>query len=157
MSLEYRTSKTITTVLPWIGAIFLLSRLALWLVAHLAQAHLGSDLPFTGWTNLLCRWDCGWYLGIASHGYSTASETPTGTTSYAFYPLLPVATGILAPVFGGNPLVAGLVFTNACFFAALAYVYSYARLLKFDHTVALTAVTLMCVLPLSIAFSAVLT
>src|SRR5215469_9180840 len=107
-------SNPIHHVLLPIAAIFLVSRLLLLLLAYVAQTHFGSHVPYSGWTSLLCRWDCGWYLGIADQGYSTVQTTEAGATNYAFFPLLPVATRTIAPVFGGNLLYAALAFTNAC-------------------------------------------
>ncbi|HEX6833454.1 MAG TPA: mannosyltransferase family protein, partial [Rudaea sp.] len=58
---------------------------------------------------------------------------------------------------GGHYLSIALLFNNVCFFVALVYVYRYARLVGADRAAALLAVTLLCVLPQSIAFSAALT
>ena len=155
--LRHRLPVAIADWIAPIAAMFLVSRLALLLLANLAQAHLGSDVPDTGWTGLLCRWDCGWYLGIAEHGYSTTYTTDSATTTYAFYPLLPAATNVIASLLHVTLLQAGLMFTNICFLFALFYVYRYAQLVGCDRSTALRSVALICCLPLSISFSAYLT
>jgi Gpi18-like mannosyltransferase len=50
------------------------------------------------WPYLFLGWDSGWYLSIATRGYSFSSQ------SYAFYPGLPLFTYILNMV-TGNPFV----------------------------------------------------
>jgi hypothetical protein len=88
--------------------------------------------------NLPARWDAGWYLGIASDGYSSRA---LGGYNVAFFPLFPMlmrAGGILlgtptgtSSVFGAPPaarmLAAGVIIALAAFFAALVYLYRLAR------------------------------
>jgi hypothetical protein len=46
----------------------------------------------------LCTWDCGWYVGLAQHGYNLAPEhyPPIDSLNWAFFPLYPllIAAGI---------------------------------------------------------------
>jgi len=151
---EYSASKALLPV----AAIFLASR------AHFVTTAIGVARFFQvkpalpTWSDVLCRWDCIWYLSIADIGYSQAEITQGAfaQTNYCFFPLFPLAIRFFAPVLGGNLLFAGLILTNLCFFVALIYVYHYARLLKYDHRVALASVALICLLPSGIAFSALL-
>jgi len=136
--------------------IFLVSRAALLLAAHLAFVGLDHDsaLP-ENLLSYLCRWDCGWYLTLAEQGYSTAGiPSQPGATNYAFFPLFPLLIRIAAPFFGGNYLPAAILVSNACFFAALLYIYRYARLLGHDEHTALLALAMLCIMPQSIVFSA---
>lgn len=139
-----------------IAAIFAVSRLAWLAVAAWTTAHAGLPpaLRDAGVAGALCRWDCGWYLGIAEHGY-TALEDPEqpGATNFAFFPLFPLLVRSIAPLFGGHLFAAGVALSNALFVVALVYVYRYARLLAFEHATALLTVALLCVLPHSLAFS----
>lgn len=137
-------------------AIFLASRAVLlfiaWLTATVAEPtqHIDAALG-----SLLCRWDCFWYLDVATDGYSMAEfEKVPGETDFAFYPLFPLLMRAVAPLYSGNALHAGIVVANACFVVALGYVYLYARELALDRRAALLAVWLICVFPQSIAFSA---
>ncbi len=66
-------------------------------------------------------WDTAHYLYLCEEGYGP------GIRSVAFYPLWPLGLRAAAPVFGSNPLVAGLVLTNVCSFAAWALVYERVR------------------------------
>lgn len=60
------------------------------------------------------RWDTVWYAGIAAHGYSTYGST-------AFLPLYPGLMRVVAPLFGGDFIAAGLLIsTVAAFFFMLA-------------------------------------
>jgi len=146
----------IREVLLPIAAIFLLSRVALLLIAQLATTYIATDQVHNGtWLDYLCRWDCGWYLDIVRNGYSTVElENQAGATNYGFYPLFPVLVRIIARLFNGNAIYAAVAVTNSCFLLALVYIYRYVRLLNLDSTVALLAVTLLCIAPQSIAFSA---
>ena len=154
------TNRSTSPLRTWvaIAAIFLASRALLICSAAAFASYFQVEAALPGWSDLLCRWDCIWYLSIADIGYSQAEiwQGAFAQTNYCFFPLLPLAIRMLAPVFGGNLLYAGLVFTNLCFLAALFYIYHYARLLKFEPRVALGSVALICLLPQSIAFSALL-
>ncbi len=57
-------------------------------------------------------WDGAHYLYLSEVGYHQ------GVPSCAFYPLWPLAMRGLAPVFGGNHLVAGMLLGNFCSLAA---------------------------------------
>ncbi|HEY2394890.1 MAG TPA: mannosyltransferase family protein [Rudaea sp.] len=141
-----------------ICAIFVASRTLLLVSLKVAVAYLSPKSHLQGVAGLLCHWDCIWYLSVADIGY-TQKEIVQGAfaqTNFCFSPLLPVVMRLLGYLFHGNILYVGLAFTNACFLAALVYVYRYARLLNFDHRVALLSVALICLLPQSIAFSALL-
>lgn len=151
-------SPVTSKVLLPIAALFLLSRALLLAALEAAVTYLPPKPQTRGIASLLCHWDCIWYLSVADIGY-TQREIPQGSfamTNYCFSPLLPLAMRLLAPLFHGNILYAGVAFTNLCFFAALIYVYRYARLLDYSRNVALLSVALLCFLPQSIAFSAVL-
>lgn len=143
-----------------IAVIFLASRIVLLVIGSIAASQLApASQPLdTSWLSLLCRFDCGWYMSLIQHGYSTAElpEQP-GATNFSFYPLLPWAVRAIAPIFGGNSYVAAVTFANTCFFIGLIYVYRYARALDYGRTTGLIAVAMLCALPQSIVFSAVYT
>jgi hypothetical protein len=137
-------------------AMFVASRAALLLIGSMTKAYLlPNGAAIEPWTSLFCRFDCSWYLSIASSGYSTVDNAvQPGATNFAFYPLFPLLVRGVAPLFGGNELYGAIAVTNLCFLVALVYVYRYVRLLDFDTRTALLTVGLLCVLPQSIAFSA---
>ena len=152
-----KPTRSFASTAAFIAAIFLSSRLALlafagWVAAH---AQLPPVVPHDSWVDLLCRWDCGWYLGVAEHGYSTIEDpAQPGATNFAFFPVYPLLVRLAAPLFAGHMLAAAIAISNVCFFVALLCVHRYARLLGFSDTVALLCVTLLCLLPHTLALSA---
>jgi len=129
-----------------IAAMFLASRVAMLMIAAWVAAHLPMpDNLQHGWLGPLCRWDCGWYLGIAEHGYSPHEDpAQPGATNFAFFPLYPLLVRFVAPLIGGQLLTSAIVISNACCFIALVFVYRYARLVGFEHRGALLSVALLC-------------
>lgn len=156
-SSSVRIAPSIRQVLLPIGALFLLSRAVLLLIGVLTATQIAPPPEPVGHTLLsyLCRFDCGWFLGVAQHGYSTldAVDQP-GATNFGFYPFFPLLARIVSPFFGGNVFYAAVFVSNLCFYTALVYIYRYARLLNLEHAVALLSVALLCILPQSIVFSA---
>jgi hypothetical protein len=71
------------------------------LAVNLPDAH--PMLPFEGNQVLggWCRFDCGWYMGIADHGYS---YTPGVQSSVAFFPGYPLVARPLAKAIDNTPL-----------------------------------------------------
>lgn len=139
--------------------MFAVSRAVLILIVHISLLQFPPDPAIdytgTGFLSYLCRWDCNWYLEIAAHGYSPVElGGKLGATTFTFFPLFPLLVRFVAPVFNGNYLLAAVVLTNACFLAALIYIYRYARLLQAGHVPALLAIGLICVMPQSLSFSA---
>lgn len=145
--------------LAWIALLYLFSRAGLYLVGVMSGITLGAEgAPIETLASLGCRWDCGWYIGIAEHGYSTAFADGTrGATSYAFFPALPMLMRGVATASGLGLVASGMLVTNLCFLAALVYVYRYSMLLGTSRGAALLAVALLCFVPQSFVFSAVYT
>jgi mannosyltransferase PIG-V len=147
----------IRKVLLPIAGLFLLSRAILLLIGVLTASQIAAPAVVAGDTLLsyLCRFDCAWYLGVAQDGYSTVyAENQPGATNFGFYPFFPLLVRIVSPLFGGDVFHAALFVSNLCFYAALVYVYRYARLLGLERAAALLSVALLCILPHSIVFSA---
>jgi hypothetical protein len=139
-------------VLP-IAVIFLLSRAALLLVAVLITSQVAgvSDATFASY---FCHFDCGWYLSVADHGYSTVGPpTQPGATNFGFFPVFPLLVHGISSVLGSDTLYTAIIVANLCTFLGLIVVYNYALLLHHDKNVALLAVALLCVIPGSFAFS----
>jgi hypothetical protein len=65
------------------------------------------------WLYIWARWDGRIYASIAQGGYSTLFQA-------AYFPFYPLLEHVLAPLIGGNPLVAGLVISNAACLVAFA-------------------------------------
>jgi hypothetical protein len=62
---------------------------------------------------LLCRWDCGWYVAIADHGYLRTVHEDGGhhQTAWPFLPLLPLLIASIR-------LLSGLSLPDACMLMA---------------------------------------
>ena len=139
--------------LDWvaIALVLIVSRAVLLLVGHVAAVQAGKPLGL----DILCRFDCSWYLSVAEQGYSTTqSSNPPGATNYGFFPLFPLLVRIAAPLFGGSALHAALAVNAIALFAGLCYVFRYALLIGASRNAALLATALLCILPQSISFSA---
>src|ERR1700760_2268478 len=139
-----------------IAAIFLLSRAALVAIGLATKLRHGDALQFPAdLAQLFVRWDAGWYLGIAEHGYSIeGSAAQPGANSYAFSPVFPLLISALAGVTGLPATLAALIISNAAFLAALFVVFAYGRRIGLGDRAALYAVALLAVSPGSFVFSA---
>ena len=138
-----------------IAAIFVVSRAALLMVGVLTSAQMSSPPFVSPLLSYLCRFDCGWYLSVAQHGYSAVEAvSQPGATNLGFYPVFPLLVRSFSILFGTGLFHTAIAISNLCFFVALVYVYRYARLLGAEHGAALLSTGLLCVLPQSIVFSA---
>jgi len=163
----------------------LTSRLTVLLVGFLAVVTVGypaGEPPIRVsanelW-NLPLRWDAGWYLGIAAHGYRWTGTTadPQNIAFFPAYPLLVRAGGALVggrrdPLdlrsdeaaqrwrlerFNLRFLLAGQVISLAAFAWALGYVFRLARE-ELGAGPARRAVLLIATYPFAVFFSAVYT
>lgn len=81
--------------LAWVLAVGLVSRFEVYALAWLFNHHF--DLG-RGLANLLCSWDCDWYLGIVKVGYQLQPEGHDAgdAANWAFFPLFPLLTRALA-------------------------------------------------------------
>jgi hypothetical protein len=111
----------------------------------------GSAMPAT--LDVWARWDARWYLEIAARGY--AARLPVGTYDMRpnFFPAFPIAIRLLMPVFG-NPVLAGIVISNAAFLAALALLHVWTGL-RVSRAAADRLVWVYATFPTSFFFSAV--
>jgi len=132
-----------------------------WQVAadgHLADCSdanpLSAERPLI---NMASRWDSGWLLSIASHGYKINPGHQSNTACFPLYPLAMRATNWL--IHGrtqGDMLFAGILVSNIALLAALAYLIALARL-EFSEAVATRAAWYLLVFPATLYLSAVYT
>ena len=66
-----------------------------------------------GIANLLCRFDCEWYVRVATEGPGALSRTEAYATGYAFFPLYPSTVAIVSQLTGLPPFTAGFVLSKA--------------------------------------------
>ncbi len=137
---------------------FLVTRLGVLAVGYLAVATIGfpSQPPFEVWPdarwNLLARFDAGWYLDIAEHGYRWAANG--SQQNIAFFPAYPLLMRFGGVLLGGHPMLAGFLVSLVAFFWAMLYVYRLARWHGSEDTAAAAVVFLACY-PFAVFFSAV--
>jgi hypothetical protein len=128
-------------LLIWTTAIYTW----VWFVPRPAQPPNSADLGYA--TEIWARADAGWFLSIAQHGYQRNGGE-------VFYPLYPLAVGVLGRVFGGNYVTAGIVVSLACCAAAFVLLYKLA-LPRLGAEGARRAVLYIALFPMSLFLQAV--
>ena len=68
------------------------------------------------------RWDAGWFLDIAAHGYG-----PLERGAPAFYPLYPLLLRTASEVVGGHPVLAGVLLSLPLTLCAFVFLHAHAR------------------------------
>jgi hypothetical protein len=96
------------------------------------------------------RFDAGWYLAIAAHGYGSVSSGGA-----AFSPLYPILIRALTPI-AGSDVLAGMLISLVCFAMALRWLHALTDL-ELGPRAAEATTLLVCFAPLSFFFSAVYT
>lgn len=112
---------------PTTGAVRLLAGIVLAFVLSRTAIALLVQWGGFGVTDLACRWDCGWYLGIAEQGYALVPAEGSGKANWAFFPLYPLAIRAVSWATGLAPVLAGLLVSNL---AILAGTWAGARYLQ---------------------------
>lgn len=107
-----------------VGLIFLLSRIALWLVGYIAS-HSTIHNNIYNWSesfhtrplattlpDIWARWDSEWILSVVTGGYHTMpisdGSLQHGLANWGFFPLYPLLVRLLAGIIG-EPVLAGIV------------------------------------------------
>ncbi|GMU63420.1 MAG: hypothetical protein AMXMBFR34_51830 [Myxococcaceae bacterium] len=98
------------------------------------------------------RWDAGWYMQIASTGYSLAQPEP-GQRNTFFFPLYPMAVRAVGWLFGGDLALAAVVVSNLCFVAAAVVLYRFV-MERWNEEIAARSVALLACAPHALFFSA---
>jgi hypothetical protein len=146
--------------------IHLVSRVGVLLVGFLAVLLVGFPPEAANrwriynneFLDLPARWDTGWYLGIATEGYSYVPDSAQKyQQNIAFFPAYPMSIRYLSVLFGRQVMWTGVLISIAAFFVALTYFLRLARDLLDDEEQAVTAVTLLAMYPFAVFFSAAYT
>jgi hypothetical protein len=107
--------------------------------------------------NLPARWDSGWYLGIAQHGYEWNAGLH-GQQNIVFFPAYPLLTRGLSWVLWrglddpGRVLWAGVIVSVVAFTFGLIYLYKLAARIAGDE-MATVATSLLAAYPFALFFS----
>ncbi len=102
------------------------------------------------------RFDSGFYLGIAQHGYWPAS-TLHSASNWVFYPLYPLLISIVGFLFGGSSdaySLAGLLISNVAALIAVSFLYLLVRN-EFGRQIATCTVLYLSLFPTSFYLSAI--
>lgn len=98
------------------------------------------------------RWDSGFYLSIAQHGYHFVAGQQSTVAFFPVYPLLVNLLALVMPV-----AVAGIVVSNAALFFALVFLYRLAAHDLGDSAAATRTIFYLAAFPTAFFFSAVYT
>jgi len=143
------------------------TRPAIIFAAYLAVVMIGYEGGRAPWRltdnefgNLQARFDTGWYLGIAIHGYSYIPDRPEYQQNIVFFPALPLLMRVGGRLLGGTSpayVWGGGMFLLLAFLWSLTYLFRFARDTLGDDGQAEGAVWLLAAYPFALFYSAVYT
>ena len=141
--------------LPYVVGAGVLSRILIYLVAYLSGAALDKGRRIR---ELMCSWDCGWYLSIIEHGYMSAPSGQFGhsqgnAANWGFFPVYPMLSRLVTLVAGLPPLISAQLVSNALFLCGLVILFAYC-LKYFGAANSRFIVTAFAFSPFSLYFSA---
>jgi hypothetical protein len=144
--------RALSADLSYVISIALLSRILIYAVAYLANTSLDKGRRIR---EVMCSWDCGWYLSIIEHGYMTA---PSGhqqgdAANWGFFPVYPMLSRLVALASGLPPLLAAQLVSNLLFIAGMVILFAYC-LRSFSKGDSRFIVTAFAFSPFSLYFSA---
>ncbi len=137
-----------------IGLLFVGSRLLIWMVAGLSLLVVGKgpffdqQTPGAGW---FLRWDAGFYVQLATHGYFIDPAAHTANVEYLpLYPLL-VYLGSLGGLI--KPWLVGYVVSLACLWGSCVWLGKAVAREWADARLATLSVAFLLFCPVSFFFS----
>jgi xanthosine utilization system XapX-like protein len=137
----------------WLSlAVFAASRLVTLLMAVAITAVSGRSL-----SDVLARWDGGWFLAVVDHGYPETVATGVGVqaqTTIAFFPGYPLLIQAGSSVTGLSPAVTGVAISTLAGAAASAVLWLLAARVT-DARTADRTVILFCFFPAAFVLSMV--
>lgn len=104
------------------------------------------------------RFDSGFYVDIAQHGYWPASTLHT-RSDWVFYPLYPLLISLLGRLMGASPAafnIAGVVIANGAGVVMVGYLYALVSR-EYNTKIASRTVLYLAIFPLAFFFSAIYT
>ncbi|MBP7687416.1 MAG: hypothetical protein KA765_05900 [Thermoflexales bacterium] len=125
-----------------------------------AAVERGWEFTPNSWLDNWARWDSGFYLGIATHGYRVQGDPTVTQSNIAFFPLYPYLVRGLAQVIPpalrstGVIIAIGVGLSNVCLLGALIVLHRLIMRLLDDEGVAQRAVWLVLIFPTSFFLSA---
>lgn len=136
--------------IPFIA--FLVTRLIVFAGAYLADSLLPtvSNDDARGVTAIWNRWDTVWYVEIVEQGYHFIPDEKSSVAFFPLYPLMIASLGILV----NDPVLAGLLISNACFLGALILLYRLVERELQNRLIAARTVFYIAAFPTAFFFSA---
>lgn len=136
------------------------TRLGVFVVGFLAIGLIGFRPDFAvPWRiyenevlNLPARWDTGWYLGVASEGYTWAPSRATSQQNIAFFPVYPMLMRYGSLLLGRELMWTGVLISWLSFWGALVYLFRLARA-RLGEDAASPAIALLACYPFAFFFS----
>lgn len=121
--------------------------------SHTVAEHLSANSwPFV---NMWARWDAGWYLDIARHGYTFVPGKQSNVAFFPLYPYLVRLVHYFIPLpHDAGWLLIGIIVSNGALLVALVYLYRLVRL-DYDRSTAARVVLYLCVFPTTLFLSAI--
>lgn len=144
--------EALTLTLSTRSAVLLVGFLATVLFGPPADAPRAWRLYENEFFNLPARWDTGWYLGIAAEGYSFDPGRPHLQQNIAFFPAYPLLMRYGSLLLGREMAWTGVLISWVSFFAALVYLYRFARD-RWGEGAAAAAIGLLACYPFSLYYS----
>lgn len=111
------------------------------------------------WLDVWGRWDAGWYLSIARHGYVVKGNLEQTQNNIAFFPVYPYLVRWIALPFAHDMpsrpflLAIGVALSNAFLLAALVVLYQLTLALLDDRPAARRTVLYLLIFPTSFILS----
>lgn len=80
------------------------------------------DRPGSDYFDVMCRWDCGWYINIAETGYDRFPvPNRINAGNWAFFPFYPILVGLITKVIAlPTDITASIVSTMVAYAAVIA-------------------------------------
>ena len=166
MKWRFRPTHPGTAIVLRVAAAAVAIRLAVLAVGFLATATIEAPVAEqrqpaeTALRELPIRWDAGWYISIASRGYTYRGTGEIRQHNVAFFPAYPLALGTVARVLRVPRAPAawgwiGVLLSTVAFAVASAFVYRLSETHGAD--VAATTVALVSAYPFALFFGGVYT
>lgn len=145
--------------LKYILLLFLSTRIILTFVGVLSRIFLGPFHLFPEysdkfWLSIWGVWDTGYYLDIATNGYS-ATVNEGGYVNYVFFPLYPYLMKLLGSI-THDFYISGIIISNICTLISCIFLYKLV-ILDETHDTALRSIKYLMLFPTSFILSGVFT
>lgn len=160
-------NQNIKSAIKYIFIWFLISRILLSLVGVCAHV-LFSNIEYKNHKfndhkviaiDIWSSWDSLWYLDIAKLGYSNEripEPLNPGRKNIAFFPLYPYSIKFLAPIFGNDFILTGVILSNFFLLGSCLLLYKITKI-HFNDKIAKRSVKYMLIYPSSFVLSGVFT